>query len=220
MQQKRLLWKRSFLSIRRTKTKRGSSINLEELKDEDLILELQKNNSSDTKAFELLLDRHADKFYALAFRTVFNKNDAEDIVQEAFLKLFKNPFAWKAEQKVKFTTWFYKVVVNLCIDFNRKKTAHSSLDDELNHKQLASNKNIEKEFHKKERGNFVNECLKLLAERQRIAINLCFYHGLSNKEAAEAMDIKVKALESLLMRGKQQLKKLAEGFYQTKEIQS
>ncbi len=82
---------------------------------------LQKIQDGNHHAFAELVARHTRRFYSISYRFLFNKNDAEDIVQKAFIKLWENPESWKAHRKTKFTTWFYRIIVNLCIDDNRKK---------------------------------------------------------------------------------------------------
>ncbi len=60
----------------------------------------------DHDAFSQLVRRHTNKYYSIAYRVLFNKNDAEDIVQEAFLKIWKSPQCYSSGHNVKFTTWF------------------------------------------------------------------------------------------------------------------
>ena len=182
---------------------------LETYSDEELMIMLQQQ---ELDAFKTLVKRHTEKFYHLAYRIVFDKEEAQDIVQEAFIKVFKNPHNWRQSHKTKFTTWFYRVVSNQALDHKRKNKITEEYED-----NLASKKNLEKTLHRKEQLAFIDQCLLDLAPRQRLALNLCFYHELSNKEAAEIMEIKIKALESLLSRAKAKLKKLAEDFYMIKE---
>ena len=171
---------------------------LQQQTDEELMVLIQTHNH---EAFSVLVVRHSDRFYALAYRTLFNKTDAEDMVQEAFLKLWHKPTLWQHKRGSIFTTWFYRLVVNACYDLNKKKLSQeSSLTDQDYDVAVAEGDDSEhKEF-------VIEEALKELPERQRTALNLCFYEGLSNKEAAKVMDINLKALQSLVMRAKTTLK--------------
>lgn len=90
-----------------------SGTELENFSDENLIMEIQKGSHL---AFSTLITRHVDKFYRIAFRIICNKENAEDITQEAFTKLWENPHKWQEKKKTKFTTWFYKIVVNLALE--------------------------------------------------------------------------------------------------------
>jgi RNA polymerase sigma-70 factor (ECF subfamily) len=167
--------------------------------DEQLMLLIQVH---DKYAFSVLVTRHSKKFYNLAYRSLINKADAEDVVQEAFLKIWRKPNLWSSKKQTKFTTWFYRVVLNACLDMNKKKTVTGDA--------------FEQEFEESSKVEVRDEssqlvdletALRHLPERQRTALNLCFYEGLSNQEAADIMGVRLKALQSLIMRAKTNLKK-------------
>lgn len=169
---------------------------LQQHSDEDLMVLVQAH---DHAAFSELVMRHSDRFYALSYRTLFNQIDAEDIVQDSFLKLWQNPALWKGKRGVKFTTWFYRIIINACYDRNKKKSSQEiSLND--HGAQLPAKDNTWQSL------SDIEAALQALPERQRTALNLCFYEGLTNQEAADVMQIKLKALQSLIMRAKTTLK--------------
>ena len=175
-----------------------------DMEDNDLLKEIKLGNE---EAFAILVKRHTAQFYAVAFRMLGRKTDAEDIVQELFLKLWTKPDLWQEGRGAKFSTWFYRIITNRCIDLQRKKKP----DQLLETYDIADKSNIEEDLDKQNKQKMLEKMLLELPERQRIAVNLCFYQGISNKEAAEIMDINLKALESLLMRAKKTLKtKVAE----------
>jgi RNA polymerase sigma-70 factor (ECF subfamily) len=185
--------------------------------DEQLMACIQR---ADQEAFAILVRRHTKMFYSAAYRTYPRMDEAEDIVQEAFLKLWKNPHSWQEGKGTKFTTWFYRVVTNLALDYARKKKPDLAGDvidtvrDDRND-QLGS-------MVEKQEQDALEIAMQNLPERQRTALNLCFYEGLSNKEAAGIMGVSVKALESLMMRAKAALKEElgSKGFLETKEKQA
>jgi RNA polymerase sigma-70 factor (ECF subfamily) len=92
-------------------------IETKEFTDEEL-MGLIKNGDRD--AFSELVMRHTKKYYSLAYRMLSSREEAEDIVQESFLILWTNPASWDSRRQTKFTTWFYRVVANACIDMRRK----------------------------------------------------------------------------------------------------
>ncbi len=166
--------------------------------------------AGDHSAFSELVIRHIKKYYSIAYRVLFNRDDAEDLVQEAFLKLWNNPGSWDSSHNVKFTTWFYRVVINLCLDY--KKSNKFSISD--NYNEIESHSNTQDGIiDKKRRQELLDKYLLQLPERQQIALNLCFYEGVSNKEAAEIMQINLKALQSLIMRAKTNLKEKLLKYY-------
>ncbi len=175
-------------------------ISFPHLDDESLIRQIQEGKHG---AFVELVNRHSKRFYSTAYRLLFSKNDAEDIVQQAFIKLWERGSFWNPYKGAKFTTWFYRVVVNLCLDHNRKKKALPLCENiELVDKQDGQ----EILLDEKRKQALLHRFIQELPERQQLALTLCFYEGLSNQEAAEIIGIKLKALQSLIMRAKTTLK--------------
>ena len=173
-----------------------------EQSDEELLYAMTHNE--DQNAFSDLVLRHSHRFYKLAWRMVANDQDAEDIVQDAFVKLWRNPAAYDPDKGAKFTTWFYTVVTNLCLDFKRRGKNVSFINPDKT--QLSSSQNIEEEYKDAEQSDLLEKAIQDLPARQKAALNLCFYEGLANKDAAEVLGVNVKALESLLMRAKGNLR--------------
>jgi RNA polymerase sigma-70 factor (ECF subfamily) len=171
------------------------------LSDEELMkLVLHKNHA----AYAELVTRHSSQFYALAYRTLFDKVAAEDAVQEAFLKLWRQPELWNGDMnKVKFTTWFYRVVLNLCLDINKKKKPLPLVEgfDVPDEKS-----DLESQLYLSEQKSHIDKAIALLPEQHRTALNLCFYEKCSNQQAADIMGVSLKALQSMLMRSKAALK--------------
>jgi len=157
------------------------------------------------QAFAILVRRHTDRFYAAAFRLSGRAGEAEDLVQDAFMKIWQKPDVWKDDRGAKFTTWFYRILVNQNIDRMRKNQKMVSGETILPF--IADSKaDPEVMAGASEEQVRLERALSALPERQRTALNLCFYEGLSNEEAAGIMGVKIKALESLLMRAKAGLK--------------
>ena len=157
------------------------------------------------QAFAILVRRHTDRFYAGAFRMTGRAAEAEDLVQEAFLKIWQKPDIWKDDKGAKFTTWFYRILVNQNIDRMRKNQKMVS-DDSILLFIADQRSGPEEETAMNEEQQRIEMAIAVLPERQRTALNLCFYEGLSNAEAANAMGVKIKALESLLIRAKNGLR--------------
>ncbi|NCT40555.1 MAG: sigma-70 family RNA polymerase sigma factor [Alphaproteobacteria bacterium] len=171
------------------------------LSDESLMAHIC---GGDHQAFACLVERHMQMFFAAAYRVCGNPVEAEDIVQDAFLKLWTKPQGFDASKGVKFTTWFYRVVTNVGIDAARKKKPQSNpdvIDLMADKADLADDVMVHNEQQ-----DALEAAIQALPERQKLALNLCVYEGLSNKEAAEILGVGVKALESLVMRAKGALK--------------
>ena len=168
--------------------------------DHELLALVQDGNGH---AFAVLVERHTGRFYRLAYRFLQDKAAAEDVVQDAFLKLWENPGLWQPERNSKFTTWFYRIVVNLCLD-QRKKKKPAVLDNDA---MVADDREpVDETMMHAQEQKMVEKEIAALPERQRTALNLCFDAGLTNQEAADVMGINLKALQSLIMRAKTTLK--------------
>lgn len=170
--------------------------------DSDNVL-LERLTRGDHAAFTQLVQRHTTRFYRVAYRFIRNRSETEDIVQDAFLKLWEKPHLWQAGKNTAFTTWFYRIVVNQCLDYAKKKRPVALEDDSWVEDSRQSH---EQELLDHEKQRALEQAIAQLPERQRVALTLCFYEGLSNQEAADIMRVRLKALQALLMRAKTELK--------------
>lgn len=169
--------------------------------DETLLVQITKG---DADAFSQLVRRHGEQYFRLAWHITHNRQDAEDIIQECFLMIWKNPGCWDAHMNTRFTSWFYQVVVNRALNVCRKRRQHD-------HEALAyivdTTPVAEEQIAIIQRKTSFDHAIRELPPQQRTALNLCFYDGMSNKEAANSMGISLRALQSLLIRAKQNLRK-------------
>jgi hypothetical protein len=98
------------------------SVQAAELVDGDAEL-LQAIAGGDRSAFDRLSRRHLDRAYGVALRMTGSRADAQDVVQDVFLRLWQRPDAWRPGQ-AQFSTWLYRVVVNRCLDLKRRPKGH------------------------------------------------------------------------------------------------
>jgi len=152
-------------------------------------------------AARLLSERLLPKAYAQAFFWLRNQADAEDIAQEAFIRLWRMAPNW-AEDGTKVSTWLYKVVQNLCYDRLRRKPSTSLADiGEPEDSKPAAAEMLQDQT----RANALYRALAELPDRQRDAVSMRHLDGMSNPEIAEIMELSVEAVESLISRGKRKL---------------
>lgn len=176
------------------------------LSDEALI---QKIANQDTEAFQELIERFQSLVFNTAYRFVGNVHDAEDLAQEAFLRVFKN--AGRYVPSAKFKTWFLRVVTNLCLDFIKKKKPVLLEEESLLNIPFGSNPS--QEFEVNERKRTLQQAIQSLKETQRMALVLHHYEGLKYEEIAQVMGCSTKAVESLLVRAKKALRERLEREY-------
>ncbi|MCP2187887.1 UNVERIFIED_ORG: RNA polymerase sigma-70 factor (ECF subfamily) [Bradyrhizobium japonicum] len=171
--------------------------------DEDSEL-LDRLAADDETAFRMLVERHIDRAYAIALRIVGNAADAEDVVQDSMLKIWSHRGRWQ-HGRAKFSTWLYRVISNRCIDLRRKpRTENVDTVPEVADGRPDASRVIERN----ELNGMLEEAMQRLPEQQRIAVILSYHEDMSNGEIAEVMDSTVAAVESLLKRGRQQLRQL------------
>lgn len=168
--------------------------------DAGLLARIQEGEHA---AFSMLVRKHTGRFYRVAYRFLRSRPDAEDVVQDAFIKLWERPETWDTAQNAAFTTWFHRVVVNRCLDHQKKKRPLQLIDETQVQDDRESS---EAALMERQQQVEVERQIAALPDRQRAALILCFYEGLSNQEAADVMGVKLKALQSLLMRAKTALK--------------
>jgi len=167
--------------------------------DEDLIA---RTASGDRVAFHLLVERHTQRSLRLAQRISGNASDAEELVQEAFLRLWTKADTWQSGRG-RFTTWFFRILVNLCLDRKRRP---DMLSLESAGEPADPTPGAVERIYQNELGRTIAAAVGELPERQRAALALCYYEEMSNLEAAEALSVSVSALEALLVRARRTLR--------------
>jgi RNA polymerase sigma-70 factor (ECF subfamily) len=169
--------------------------------DEDSRLML-RIAARDERAFATLVSAHHGRVYALCRRMIGDDAEAEDTAQEVFLKLWTQPTSWSPEG-ARFSTWLYRVTANASIDRLRKRVPEpvDTIPDHADDRPGPA-----AALHSSQVAARVEAALARLPDRQRLALVLTYYQGLSNKEAATALEVNVDALESLLARARRSLK--------------
>ena len=157
----------------------------------------------DHAAFAVLVGRHLNGIHAFCHRFTGNRDDAADLAQETFLRIWSKAGTWRPG-RVKFTTWAYRIARNQCIDAKRRRRDTEPLDDEAIATDGAS-------AAEPGLGSAMHAALGALPERQRTALLLCHAQGFSNRDAAQVLAVSVDALESLLARARRSLKAALEG---------
>ena len=155
-------------------------------------------------AFRLLVDRHSQSAWRLAWRLTGDKQEAEDMVQEGFARLWRQAPRWQAGQ-AGVGAFLQRVITNLAIDRSRRQRPQTmdELPDSADPAPLA-----DAILANADLANSIQSCVAALPERQRAAIALTYWEGLTGPMAADVMDLTPKAFESLLIRARAALKAL------------
>ncbi|MGF6596117.1 RNA polymerase sigma factor (sigma-70 family) [Paraburkholderia sp. GAS448] len=158
--------------------------------------------TQDPVAVRTLVARKLPRLLALATRMLGDRMEAEDVAQEAFVRIWKQAPSWR-EGEARFDTWLHRVALNLCYDRLRgqREEPVAEMPDQAD--PAAS---PEVQFENRARDEQIRVALAALPARQREALVLNYYQELSNIEAAALMGITVDALESLLARARRNLR--------------
>lgn len=176
----------------------------ESLSDDAL---LGRYAAGDPSAARLLVDRLAPRVFRLAARLLQDRAEAEDVTQEALLRLWQIAPRWQ-EGGARPSTWLHRVAVNLATDRLRRRRGvdFDAIDEPDDPAPAAVETMIEDD-----RRRALDEALAALPERQRVAVVLRHLEGMTNPEIGVAMGIGVEAVESLTARGKRRLAELLSG---------
>ncbi|MCX7566469.1 RNA polymerase sigma factor [Sulfitobacter sp. F26169L] len=158
--------------------------------------------AGDDAAARMLSARLSPRAYAHAYRVLGDTAEAEDVTQEAMLRLWKQAAQWDAG-RAQAATWLYRVVANLCSD--RLRGRRTETLDEMN-EPADRQPSVETRLQNDARYDALQAALLRLPDRQRQAVILRHIEGLANPQIAEILDVGVEAIESLTARGKRALK--------------
>lgn len=156
-----------------------------------------------------LTERLTPRAFGLALRMIGDRAEAEDITQEAMIRLWRMAPDWEPGT-AKVSTWLYRVVTNLCLDHKRRRRGRDgNLDDAPEPADGAQS--VAEQMQDAARGAALQWALDQLPDRQRLAVVLRHLQDLPNPRIAEVMEISVEAVESLTARGKRTLTQLLAG---------
>ena len=167
--------------------------------DDQLLARVAVGDPAATRA---MVARKLPRLLSLAGRMLGDAAEAEDVAQEAFLRIWKQASRWRPGD-ARFDTWLHRVALNLCYDRLRRRRELAFADPP---DRADDGPGPDRGLLAADTGRRVGAALQSLPDRQREAIVLCHYQELGNIEAAAVMGVSVEALESLLGRGRRALR--------------
>ncbi len=176
---------------------------------------LHKAKAGDIEAFEELIDAYQKKVFNLAFRIIGNYDDAADLAQETFVRIFKAISKFKEESS--FSTWIYRITTNVCLDEIRKRKNKKilSLDEDIHmddgdmKRQVESDEiGPEQNAEREEVRRIVNDAINMLPEDQRVVITLRDIDGMSYEEISETLKCPGGTVKSRINRARVALKNI------------
>lgn len=157
--------------------------------------------AGDTNAFAILVDNYKDLVFTLALRMLKNREEAEEISQDAFIKIFKSLNKFKGDSK--FSTWVYRVTYNTCLDRikkNKRSQVHVTIDEFTEH-HIKTIDNALDMMEDEERKEAVQNCLQQLPSEDSFLLTLYYFEEQSLEEISKitgltANNVKVKLFRS------------------------
>ncbi|MWC27187.1 RNA polymerase sigma factor SigW [Paenibacillus sp. MMS18-CY102] len=170
----------------------------------------------DQQAFAEIVDMYQDKLYHMAYRMLYNRQEAEDVVQDAFLRVYRN--LERYDESLKFSTWIYRIATNLCIDRLRRRKPTYSLDAEsADHEGLdgysmvpSDNRTPESETMLSETQRIIHQAIETLPAKYKSVMVLRYLQEMSLQEIGDVLDMPVTTIKTRVHRGREFLRKRLE----------
>ena len=165
----------------------------------NLIIQGERN------AFAVLVDRYKDMIFSLALKMVKNREEAEEVAQDTFIKIYTSLSKFKGDSK--FSTWIYKIAYNTCLDRlkKNKKGENNVLIDDFSADLVKTMDNALSDLEDKERKQTIQKCLNLLPSEENFLLTLYYFDDQSLEEIGKIMDISANNAKVKLFRSRQKL---------------
>lgn len=159
----------------------------------------------DTNAFAILVDKYKDMVFSLAIKITKNREEAEEVSQDSFIKAFKSLKNFKGDSK--FSTWLYKITYNNCIDRVKKNARSYNTDtiDEVNENKIKAIEDTLQTIERKERATVIRECMEALPQDERTILWLFYFEELSLKEIIDVTSYSESNIKVKLHRARKRL---------------
>mgnify|MGYP000170972330 CR=1 FL=1 len=181
-------------------------------------LYINKVLDGDTNSFSFLVEKYKDMVFTLAIKVTKNREEAEEVSQDSFIKAFKSLHKFKGDSK--FSTWLYKITYNNCMDKVKAKARKYNTDtiDEVVENKIQSLDNTLQVIERKERAELMKECLGELPADERSIIWLFYYEELTLKEIIEVTSYSEANLKVKLHRARKKLFSIVEKNFEPEMI--
>ncbi len=161
--------------------------------------------AGDTQSFSVLVDRYKDLVFTLALRMIKHREEAEEVSQDTFIKVFRSLNRFKGDSK--FSTWIYRVAYNTCLDRLKKHKREQQVVaiDEYTEHQVKTIDNALDAMEKDERKQAIQNCLQLLPSDDSALLTLFYFEELSLEEIADIVGLTANNVKVKLFRSRKKL---------------
>lgn len=175
---------------------------MDKLSDQHYINQIIQGN---TNVFGVLVDRYKEMIFTLALKMIKNREEAEEISQDTFIKIYNSLNKFKGDSK--FSTWIYKIAYNTCLDRlkKNKKEENTISIDEFSDYLVKTLDNALSALEDKERKQTIQNCLNLLSREESFLLTLYYFDDQNLDEIAKIMDINSNNAKVKLFRSRKKL---------------
>ena len=176
---------------------------------------VERTRAGDTAAFRVLVERYGRSVFRLAFRMTANEFDAEDVVQETFLRAFKQLDSY--ESRSSFSTWLYRIAANYSLDLIRSRKRHASRrvtespdEEDILDSVKATDPGQDRIYYSAQVRERLDAALQLLSEQERTAFLLRHFEGQSIEQIGAVLDLGVSATKNSIFRAVRKIREALE----------
>ena len=169
---------------------------------------MRRVSRGDRDAFAAVTAVHAPAIERFALRLLLQRQRAEEVLQETLLRAWREAARYDSD-RARLSTWLHQIAHNLCIDILRRESREQPLTENAD-TTIGSEDSPETTLQRQEAHQQLTKAFSALSQRHRTALALTYYQALPNRDAAQIMGISIRALESLLIRARRELKTILE----------
>ncbi len=181
------------------------TLEIDDQTEDEVLLSLIKEGNQ--AAYRIIVDRYLGKLWRLGVNVLGNESEAEEVVQESLLTVWKNRKNWE-EGSAKFSTWVYRITLNRCIDLKRRRRPTTDAQEIEKILPCEANPAADRSMIQDEQNKKLLGMLDCLPENQKSALVLYYYEELNILEISERLSTTEQGARSLLKRGKKNLRDL------------
>lgn len=173
---------------------------------------IQSIKNGEPRAYAILVDRYKDLVYTLAYRMVRNREEAEEVAQDSFVKVYKSLDKFKGDSK--FSTWIYRIAYNTSLDRIKKNKKHYN-DVPINdytYNQLDTIDNALENMISAEKSKMIKDCIQKLPEESGVLLTLFYFDELSLEEISKIVNIEANTVKVKLFRARKKLAVVLESY--------
>ncbi len=161
---------------------------------EETLVDQLKQSDTRAKAFEVLIDTYKERLYWHIRRIVLNHDDADDVLQNTFIKVYRNIDGFKGDSKL--YSWMYRIATNESLSFLKSKSRRLGVNNEELHERMVDNLQADVYFEGDEIQLKLQKAIAMLPEKQKLVFNMRYFEELKYEEIAEILELTVGGLKA------------------------